>query len=69
MNEETKRRTAAGAIIGSAAVVLVAQGDLHRRSAAQVRGSKLLWRIGSTNAVVAFAYLRWGRVSREGARG
>jgi hypothetical protein len=56
-----RRRLAAAAILLSFGAVAVAQRDLRGRSSDQVRGSKLAWRLGSTNAVVALAYLRWGR--------
>ncbi len=55
------RRVAGLAILLSFGAVAVAQRDLAGRPADQVRGSKLAWRIGSANAVVALAYLRWGR--------
>jgi hypothetical protein len=54
-------RVARAAILLSFGAVFVAERDLRNRSADQVRGPKLVWRIGSTNAVVALAYLRWGR--------
>ncbi|WP_249012368.1 hypothetical protein [Conexibacter sp. DBS9H8] len=56
-----RRGLATGVILGSLAIVTVAQRDLSGRPAPAVRGSKLAWRIGSTNALVALAYLRWGR--------
>jgi hypothetical protein len=49
------------ALLVSAAIVTVAEGDIQRRSAAQVRGSKLLWRLLSLNALGALAYLGFGR--------
>jgi hypothetical protein len=55
------RRIAGLAILASFGAVVVAERDLRRRSADQVRGSRLVWRLGSTNAVVALAYLKWGR--------
>lgn len=62
-----KRRIATVLIVVSGAVVVVAERDLASRPSSQVRGSKMLWRIGSSNALVAFAYLRWGRRARAGA--
>ncbi len=57
---------ARGAIAGITAVslviVAVAERDLHRRAASQVRGGKKLpWQIACTNAFPALIYLRWGR--------
>jgi hypothetical protein len=45
----------------SVAVVTVAEGDIQRRPAEQIRGSKLLWRLLSLNALGALGYLGWGR--------
>ncbi len=45
----------------SLAIVGLAERDLQRRPDAQVRGSKLSWRLVSLNAVGALAYLRFGR--------
>ena len=56
-----KRRIVAVALVMSGAVVFLAERDLRSRSASEIRGSKLVWRIGSSNALVALAYLRWGR--------
>ncbi len=56
-----QRRIASLAILVSFGAVVVAQRDLHGRPAAQIRGPKLAWRLGSTNAVIALAYLKWGR--------
>ncbi len=55
------RRIVAALLIASGAVVFIAERDLRARPAAEIRGPKLLWRVGSTNALVAFGYLRWGR--------
>ena len=60
-----RRRIAAALILLSLGPVLYAQRDLRRRSRREVRGPKFLWRIGSTNALVAIAYLRWGRRTQE----
>ena len=45
----------------SLGLVTFAERDLQRRPAEQVRGSKLLWRLLSLNALGALGYLRWGR--------
>jgi hypothetical protein len=46
----------------SLAVVAVAQNDLRRRPASDIRGKKTLWRLLSLNALGAMIYLCWGRV-------
>ena len=56
---------------GKAAVVLVtaaslpviatAQRDIQRRPSAEIRGSRLVWRLVSLNSLGALGYLRWGR--------
>jgi hypothetical protein len=56
-----KRRIPALVILLSLGPVLLAQRDLRSRPNAAVRGPKLLWRLGSANALGALAYLRWGR--------
>lgn len=56
-----QRRAAIAGIVVSLAIVAVAEADLHRRPAAQVRGDKRLWRLACTNALPALVYLRWGR--------
>ena len=44
-----------------------AEWDIQRRPAAQVRGSKALWRLAClTNTVGPLSYFRWGR--RAGGR-
>ena len=48
----------------SLGLVAAAERDLQRRPAAQVRGSKPLWRLVCLNALGAVAYLRWGRLER-----
>jgi hypothetical protein len=58
----TRRRIVAGVLLViSLGIVAVAEKDLQGRSDAEVRGSKLAWRLVSLNAVGALAYLRWGR--------
>jgi hypothetical protein len=59
-----RRRIVAALLVASGAVVFIAERDLRSRPAAEIRGPKLAWRVGCTNALVAFAYLRWGRRSR-----
>jgi len=48
-------------IVLSLGLVTAAERDIQRRSADQVRGSKLLWRLLCLNALGAVGYLRWGR--------
>jgi hypothetical protein len=49
----------------SLSLVTAAERDIQSRAEGQVRGSKLLWRVISLNAVGAAVYFRWGRhVSR-----
>ena len=50
----------------SVGIVATAQRDLHRRTAAGVKGSKLAWRVICLNAVGALAYLLWGRRPANG---
>jgi hypothetical protein len=45
----------------SLGLVVAAQRDLRRRTAAQVRGSKRVWRLLCLNALGAASYLVWGR--------
>lgn len=51
-----------GFIALSLAVVAVAQNDLRRRPADQIRGRKIVWQLLSLNALGALIYLCWGRV-------
>ena len=60
-----QQRLAIAAIAVSVAVVAVAQRDLQRRPASEVRGEKWLWRIVCLNALGALAYLRFGRRPAE----
>jgi hypothetical protein len=55
------RRVAGVSIAASLAVVAAAERDLHRRPAAEVRGSKLAWRLICLNAAGALAYFKAGR--------
>ena len=54
---------ATGLIAASLATVAFAERDINRRAASEIRGSKLLWRAVSLNALGALAYLKWGRAS------
>jgi hypothetical protein len=57
------RFTKATGLIGvSLATVAFAERDINRRAADEIRGSKLLWRAVSLNALGALAYLKWGRI-------
>jgi len=51
-----------GIVALSLVVVALAQNDLRRRPASQIRGNKILWRLVSLNALGAAAYLCFGRV-------
>lgn len=46
-------------------VVSLAQNDLRRRPASEIRGSKTIWRIVSLNALGAVVYLIWGRSAKQ----
>ncbi len=48
-------------MVVSLGIVGLAERDLQRRPAPQVRGSKLIWRLASLNALGALAYLGLGR--------
>ena len=50
--------------IVSLGLVAGAERDIQRRPADAMRGSKLLWRVVSLNALGAVGYLVWGRRSR-----
>jgi hypothetical protein len=52
-------------IVISLGLVAAAERDIHRRPDAQVRGSKLLWRLICLNALGAVGYFRWGRRGAE----
>ncbi len=58
-----KSSKAVGSIALSLAIVAVAERDIHRRASSEIRGSKFLWRLFSTNALGALAYFKWGRLS------
>jgi hypothetical protein len=44
-------------------LIVTAERDIQLRPDAQVRGSKLLWRVVCLNVLGAAVYLRWGRRS------
>jgi hypothetical protein len=46
----------------SIVVVALAQNDLRRRPASQIRGRKVIWRLLSLNGLGALIYLFLGRV-------
>ncbi|HEX3801904.1 MAG TPA: hypothetical protein VHV75_03600 [Solirubrobacteraceae bacterium] len=48
----------------SLGIVAVAERDIHNRPSGEIRGSKLLWRLVSLNALGALSYLKWGRSTR-----
>jgi hypothetical protein len=43
------------------ALITVAERDIQRRPAAEMRGPKLIWRLISLNMLGAVGYLLWGR--------
>lgn len=49
------------AMLVSLVIIGAAQRDLQQRSAREIRGQKLVWRLVCLNAVGALAYFRWGR--------
>jgi hypothetical protein len=55
----------AGFIALSIGVVALAQNDLRRRPAGQIRGRKTVWRLLSLNALGALIYLCCGRVPKQ----
>lgn len=54
-----------GFIALSLGVVALAQNDLRRRPASQIRGRKIFWRLLSLNALGALIYLCFGRVPKQ----
>jgi len=48
-------------IAASVALVVAAERDIGRRTAAELRGSKPMWRLLCLNALGALSYFRWGR--------
>ena len=59
-----ERAATAAIFVVSLGIVLGAERDIQRRSAGSIRGSRLLWRVFSMNALGALAYFRWGRRNR-----
>lgn len=60
------RRAGVSVLIAVAlALIFTAERDIQRRPSSEVRGSKLLWRVVSLNAVGAVGYLLWGRRASE----
>ncbi|HEV7400368.1 MAG TPA: hypothetical protein VGN84_08855 [Solirubrobacterales bacterium] len=55
------RRLALALIAASLALVATAERDIQHRSDAEVRGSRLLWRVVCLNALGVAGYFRWGR--------
>ena len=53
---------ATGVIAVSVAIVAIAERDIQHRASTEIRGSKLLWRLVSLNALGAIAYLKCGRI-------
>jgi hypothetical protein len=54
-----------GFIALSFGVVALAQNDLRRRPAGQIRGRKTVWRLVSLNALGALIYLCCGRAPKQ----
>ena len=52
---------ATGLVAISLGTIGLAQRDIHHRGSSEIRGSKVLWRLVSLNAIGALAYLVWGR--------
>ena len=48
-------------LVISLTLIGAAQRDLQHRSAGELRGSKLIWRILCLNGLGALAYFGWGR--------
>lgn len=59
------RRRVAVVIAAAVGLVAAAERDIQRRPADEVRGSKLLWRVLSLNALGAASYFRWGRSTKQ----
>jgi hypothetical protein len=56
-----QRMIASGLMLVSLSLVVAAERDLSHRKPAELRGSRLLWRVLCLNALGAIAYFRWGR--------
>lgn len=52
----------------SLAIVAVAEADIHKRAPSEIRGSKLLWRLVSLNALGAVTCFKWGRIAPAATR-
>lgn len=48
-------------LIVALALIASAQRDLQHRSPAELRGSKLMWRLLCLNGLGALVYFKWGR--------
>jgi hypothetical protein len=57
------RKAAVVAITGwNVSLIVLAQRDIHRRTDAQIRGSRRAWQLAClTNSVGPLSYFRWGR--------
>ena len=53
-----KRIILGATLVASLGIVATAESDLQRRPDELVHGNKLVWRLVSTNALGALAYLR-----------
>jgi hypothetical protein len=53
----------------SLVLVIAAERDIQHRSADEVTGSKLMWRVACLNALGALTYFRWGRRTLSGDTG
>ena len=54
-------------IVVQAALAAFAQRDLSSRSAAELRGPKLLWRFATLNTIGVLAYIFFGRQPASGS--
>ena len=64
----TQQRTGVLALIAvQAALAAFAQRDLGSRSAAELRGPKILWRFATLNTIGALAYILVGRQPASGS--
>lgn len=61
LRELRERPSVAVVLAASLVTVAVAQRDLHRRPAKEIRGDKRVWRVVCLNAGGALVYLFWGR--------
>jgi hypothetical protein len=65
LNELSAPRRAIAVVLFalSLGIVTAAERDIQRRTDSEVRGSRVVWRLVSLNAVGALGYFRWGRTS------